>query len=131
MGIWTETCPCVLAMRATTPYRATSKQHGAILEGEQIVNNIQKAALEVFMQFYDSKETLGNWEKKIVGKIGHNPGHETTKSIGDAYEAIRTILVFRGEDELVAWLDEMHSTIVHYGVQASILYKVVSINERP
>lgn len=95
------------------------------------MNEKYQAALESFMQFYDSREALGNWQKKIVGKIGHNPGHETTKSIGDAYEAIRTILVFRGEDELVAWLDEMHMTIIHYGVQASILYVALKGESTP
>lgn len=89
------------------------------LHVRRTMNKKQQAALEAFMQFYDSKEALGNWEKKTIGNA---PAYETSKSLGDAYEAIRTILVFRGEDELVAWLDEMNSTIVHFGVQASILY---------
>lgn len=89
------------------------------------MNKQQQAALEAFMRYYDSREALGNWEKKTVGHTSETPGYETTKSLTDAYEALRTILVFRGEDELVAWLDEMYTTVNQYAVQASILYKAL------
>lgn len=89
------------------------------------MNKQQQAALEAFMQYYDSREALGNWEKKTVGRLGDHPGYETTMSISDAYESILTILASTGDVELIAWLNEMHITIIQYGVQASILYKAL------
>lgn len=82
-----------------------------------------KDALDTLMQFYDHVEALGNFEKKTVGKFGASPGVETIKCSYEAYEAIRTILVFRGVDELAAWLDEMWQSIEQYQLQVSIYYK--------
>ena len=80
-------------------------------------------ALEKLMQFYDQVEALGNFRKKTVGQIGTSPGIETTKCDYEAYEAMRTILIFRGENELAAWLDEMWQTIQQYQLQVAIYYK--------
>lgn len=82
----------------------------------------ERVALESFMQYVNSRDALGTWEKKV---IGYAPGYETTKSIGDAYVAIHDILDAHSENELAAWLEEMWSTINQYPVQASILYKAL------
>lgn len=84
----------------------------------------QRAALERFMHLYDEHEALGNFEKKVVGKMGirAQPGVETTKCIQEAYEDIRSILESQGNVELVAWFDEMYKAFNDNQREASILY---------
>lgn len=82
-------------------------------------NVVSESAIHDLMALYDHVESLGSFEKKVVGNVGFSPGYETSDSLTGACERIRRVLVFRGEDELVAWLDEMHTLLVQYNVEVS------------
>lgn len=80
---------------------------------------VSESAIHDLMALYDHVESLGNFEKKVVGNMGFSPGYETSDSLTDACERIRRVLVFHGEDKLVAWFDEMHTLLVKYNVEVS------------